>query len=84
MIMSVQVYMWSNEMKKRDQTLSSNGSASTQSATVAVGFEQDVLAKGGMNSVVLAPVFDRVERVNSLLSHCSEDSVSMLVEWFSP
>ncbi|PRQ23389.1 hypothetical protein RchiOBHm_Chr6g0260801 [Rosa chinensis] len=81
--MSALVDIWSNETKEqsqKDQTLSSNASASS---STDVGVNQ---VKGGMSSsTLLAPVFGRVVRVNSLLTrYSSEASVSMLVEWFSP
>ncbi|KAB2609548.1 hypothetical protein D8674_039970 [Pyrus ussuriensis x Pyrus communis] len=54
-----------NKRTQKDQTLSSNASATS-------------------NLTVLAPVFVRVMCVNSLLTHYSEASVSILVECFSP
>lgn len=75
--MSALVDIWSNETKKQSQ--SENASASSTDVRSSQG-------KGGMSSsILLAPVFGRVNSVNSLLtSYLSEASVSMLVEWFSP
>ncbi|PRQ23923.1 hypothetical protein RchiOBHm_Chr6g0266741 [Rosa chinensis] len=79
------VEMWSNETKEQSQkdqtiqTLSANASASSSTDVVVNQ------AKGEMSSsTLLALVFSRVVRVNSLLTHyLSEASVSMLVDWFS-
>ncbi|CAB4290392.1 unnamed protein product [Prunus armeniaca] len=79
--MSAVASMWSSEMNKRtrkDQILASNASGSTDA-----GSSQEVQAKGGINSTVLAPIFGRVEGANSLLTGYSEASISMLVDWFS-
>ncbi|CAL9022135.1 unnamed protein product [Prunus brigantina] len=79
--MSAVASMWSSEMNKRtqkDQTLASNASGSTDA-----GSSQEVQAKGGINSTVLAPIFGRVVGANSLLTGYSEASISMLVDWFS-
>ncbi|PQQ21881.1 serine/threonine-protein kinase SMG1 [Prunus yedoensis var. nudiflora] len=80
-VMSAVASMWSSEMNKRtrkDQTLASNASGSTDP-----GSSQEVQAKGGINSTVLAPIFGRVVGANSLLTSYSEASISMLVDWFS-
>lgn len=81
--MSALVDIWSNETKKQsqsDQTLSSNAASAS---STDVRYSQ---GKVGMSSsTLLAPVFGRVNSVNSPLTHyLSEASVSMLVEWFSP
>ncbi|KAI5314406.1 hypothetical protein L3X38_043582 [Prunus dulcis] len=82
--MSAVASIWSSEMNKRtrkDQTLASN--ASNASGSTDAGSSQEVQAKGGINSTVLAPFFGRVVGANSLLTIYSEASISMLVDWFS-